>query len=68
MNLVLRTEFNSYLEDALGSLLKFTGTELCALGDWQDRKLGEAHALLGALKAVQDFTVSQLAGAVQESG
>ncbi|CAJ1454875.1 unnamed protein product [Effrenium voratum] len=68
VNLVLRTEFNSYLEDALGSLLKFTGTELCALGDWQDRKLGEAHALLGALKAVQDFTVSQLAGAVQESG
>ncbi|CAJ1421509.1 unnamed protein product [Effrenium voratum] len=56
VNLVLRTEFHSYLEDAdalstysfrrvaptLGSLLKFTGKELCALGDWQDRsQLGE---------------------------
>ncbi|CAJ1400545.1 unnamed protein product [Effrenium voratum] len=56
VNLVLRAEFNSYLEDAdalstysfrrvaptLGSLLKFSGTELCALGDWQDRsQLGE---------------------------
>ncbi|CAJ1425386.1 unnamed protein product, partial [Effrenium voratum] len=56
VSLVLRAEFNSYLEDAdalstysfrrvaptLGSLLKFSGTELCALGDWQDRsQLGE---------------------------
>ena len=60
VNLVLRAEFNSYLEDAdvstysfrrLGSLLKFSGTELCALGDWQDRSpigrgVSHAHALL----------------------
>ena len=60
VNLVLRTEFHSYLEDAdalstysfrrvaptLCSLFKFTGTELCALGDWQDRsQLGEESCM-----------------------
>ena len=47
VNLVLRAEFLSTysfrrVAPTLGSLLKFSGTELCALGDWQDRsQLGE---------------------------